>query len=108
MGIFWETDTSQPPAMLVSSIADALQSPPPDSHEALATEATQRAKLAAGAKPPTTFNAGRFVMALVIVGVLLAAAILCEANGWKDAEKTLLSLATTAFGIVTGLLGGKA
>jgi hypothetical protein len=107
MGIFWEPETDKPSPLIVNNFAEAIRSQPPDNDEAVAAQATQRAQAAASVAQPVTFHVWRLVGALVIVGVLLVAGIVSDANGWTDAEKTLFALATAGFGVVTGLLSGK-
>jgi hypothetical protein len=107
MGIFWETKPDEPSPLLVNNFAAALRTQPPADEATVKAQATESARAAATVTPPTTFNAQRFVMAVIIVAVLLIAGIVCNAQGWTDAEKTLFTLATTAFGVVTGLLAGK-
>jgi hypothetical protein len=108
MGVFWSTDPVSPPPLVVQNFKDALRADVSGDDDLQVTaHATQRAQSAASVQSPAQFNPARFLAALAIVAVLLAAGIVCNAKGWSDSSKTLFTLATTAFGVVTGLLTGK-
>jgi hypothetical protein len=100
MGIFW----SEPPATdLEAALERAYQTPPPP-EERRAELARQEAQQVAG---PSTFRADRLLLALAIVAVLLGAGVWAEAGNLAASSKALFGLATTAFGIVVGLLTGE-
>jgi hypothetical protein len=105
MGVFWDQAEADPQYM-VDSFSAALRTPPPQ-QDALVEDLARTHARAASVRPAAKLNVGRLIAALVIVGVLLGAGIACNSAHLHDAEKTLFSLATTAFGVVVGLLTGK-
>jgi hypothetical protein len=55
----------------------------------------------------SSFNTGRFFVALAIFAVLIAAAIYTDAESFKSSPAALFALATTVFGVVVGFLGSE-
>lgn len=105
MGIFWESPTQTPPATVqLFHAAYAMQPPAADMVGQLATNS---AAAAVSLSAPTTLNSTRLILALAIVAVLLGAGIWTDQAHLADSSKTLFALATTAFGIVTGLVTGE-
>jgi hypothetical protein len=95
-------------APLVAPLRDALATPPPSDAAAATVSATNKAtevtkQLLGG----TTFNTGRFLVAVGIFVVLLGAAIWTDADHLKDSPTALYALATTVFGVVVGFLGAE-
>lgn len=106
MGVFWEY-TDEPSPYVVKSFKEALESASPAGAEALEREAGERAKAVTGSTGKGRLHAGRLAGALAIVVVLVGVAIAAEALGLDESSKALFGLATTAFGIVVGLLTGE-
>ncbi|MGO9080744.1 MAG: hypothetical protein ACLQDY_17145 [Streptosporangiaceae bacterium] len=105
MGIFWNY-ADEPPPSVVASFSEALAKAPPQG-PALAQEAQTRAAAAAGVTPRASLNRLNLVVALGTVAVLLGAGIGTDAANLPNSSKAIYALATTAFGIVVGLLTGE-
>jgi hypothetical protein len=105
MGVFWDYK-DQPSQAVVDSFRAALEKTPPQG-PALDEEATTRAAAVTNASPPASLNRANLVVALVVVAVLLGAGIGTDAANLPNSSKALYALATTAFGIVVGLLTGE-
>ncbi len=106
MGIFW-TYSAQPQQAVVQSFQDALTKPPADDPVTLTREATERAAAAANVSAPAHLDYPRLITALGIVAVLLIGAVWTDAAHVGDSSNALFALATTAFGMVVGLLTGE-
>lgn len=107
MGIFWNY-TAQPPASTTQLFRAALQAPPP----ARADLESQARDLAAQATPQpqvhtANLNVMNLIVAILIVFAFVGAGIGTNAAGLTTSTASLFALATTAFGIVVGLLGGE-
>ena len=105
MGIFWE-ETGNPAPDVERSFKDALAKAPP-SDSTLDAEAHDRATAAANANTPAKLKTANLIVALLIVAVLIGCAIGTDAAHLPNSSKALFGLATTAFGIVVGLLTGE-
>ena len=105
MGIFYDRVPAEEPRSPRAVIADALQTDP-KAVQNVDAEAKKRAKELAPAGY-AKFNAGRFVGAIVVFGVIVAAAIVCEATDLDKSSDALWALAATVFGVVVGFLGGE-
>jgi hypothetical protein len=105
MGVFWDYNDEPSPAV-VNSFRTALAKTPPADPD-LEEEAQTRAAAATNASPPAALNKANLVTALLIVAVLLGAGIGTDAANLPNSSKALYALATTAFGIVVGLLTGE-
>lgn len=105
MGLFWNY-ASVPSATVEESFRTALAKTPPQG-DALDEEAKTRAAAVTNTNPPASLNKANLVVALVIVAVLLGAGIGTDAANLPNSSKALYALATTAFGIVVGLLTGE-
>jgi len=106
MGVFWDTQPNEVSYHLVASIEDALTTAAPSDSTQLHKMAVQKAK-AIQTTPPVSFHPTRLVIAMFIVAILVGAGIYCDAHSYADATKYVFGIATTAFGIVVGLLTGK-
>lgn len=120
MGVFYERVGGPPPESLVpvdtvrSVVERGLQSAPPltgedlvDQTDALVAEARASAPVAADAGE-VRLQGQRLLIAAGLVALLVVAGIVTEANGWSDSSTAIWTLATTAFGVIVGLLGGDA
>jgi hypothetical protein len=105
MGIFWDSK-DQPSQTVVNAFRAALAETPPEP-AALDGEAQARATAVTNTSPPAALNRTNLLVALLIVAVLLGAAIGTDAANLPNSSKALYALATTAFGIVVGLLTGE-
>lgn len=104
MGIFWESLSTER-ASLKSQFREALMASPPSE-----AEAESRANDLAQASTTETeqsLQVGRLLIAMAIVIVLIGAGIWTSAAGLSDPSKSIFGIATTAFGVVVGLLGGE-
>jgi hypothetical protein len=105
MGLFWE-GTGEPAPEVERSFRDALATPPASVPD-LDAAARQRAAAVANASPPATLKKANLIVALAVVAVLIGCAIGTDAAHLPSSSKALFGLATTAFGIVVGLLTGE-
>ncbi len=105
MGIFWDY-SDQPRPSVVDSFKTALTKQAQQGDD-LDAEARERAVAAADATAPASLKAGNLIVALIVVAVLIGAGIGTDAASLPDSSKALYALATTAFGIVVGLLTGE-
>ena len=87
------------------AVAEALQTQPPPADEIDETAEEKAAEVA----PPgyAKFNVGRFVGALVLWGLIVAAAIGAEERGLERAIDGLWAAAAIVFGVVVGFLAGE-
>lgn len=117
MGVFFDSPAGAPQQLLpVSTVRDmvhaSLQEVPPSTEAELAdkTDAvvTSGAASAAGGNVPAGLQALRLLVAVGLVAALVVGGVVTEANGWTDSSTAIWALATTAFGVIVGLLGGEA
>jgi hypothetical protein len=105
MGIFWTYSTEPRPSVVASFKAALAKSPP--SGNALDSEAEERAAATADTTAPANLNSKNLIVAIIIVAALIGAAIGTDAANLPNSSKALYVIATTAFGIVVGLLTGE-
>lgn len=104
MGIFWSDEVEDRGTTLESVLDVAFAARPPGSDQERARLVRNSAREVA---PQAQLKVVPLVIALGIVGVLLGAGIWTDAAGLKGSSRAVFGLATTAFGIVVGLLGGE-
>ena len=110
MGVFWNyTEQPQAQASTMQLFRAALNAPAPATSadlnkqaQALATEVSSPQRTQAA-----ELNATNLVIAILIVIALIGAGIGTNAAGLTTSTTSLFALATTAFGIVVGLLTGE-
>jgi hypothetical protein len=105
MGIFWNYAD---PAQRVEELFTSALAGPSLHGEELQQQA-QILRTAAAASPGTqaTLNLENLAIALLLVVAFVGAGIGTNAVGLTDSTTALFALATTAFGIVVGLLTGE-
>ncbi len=102
MGVFFDRPAITNVA-ITTAISDALKQDP--AAVDVPSESAKRAdELQAGGGG---FKAGRFMIALAILIVFVAAAIGTDAAGVDDSSKALYGFATTIMGVIVGLLAGE-
>lgn len=109
MGIFWNyPDQPQPRPYLVQQFRTALATQPPADAN-LDQQAHDLAAAVASAPPAqaATLDKLNLAIAILIVFAFVGAAIGTDAVGLSTSTTSLFALATTAFGIVVGLLTGE-
>jgi hypothetical protein len=104
VGIFWEPLSTER-ASLRSQFREALMASPPSKAEA-DSRADDLAR-ASTTDSRQSLQVGRLLIAMAIVIVLVGAGIWTAAVGLSDPSKSIFGIATTAFGVVVGLLGGE-
>ncbi|MGO8685686.1 MAG: hypothetical protein ACLQT7_00680 [Candidatus Dormibacteria bacterium] len=92
---------------VVSAVSRALASKPPTPAAADAQASSSAADLTNQLLGGTTFNTGRFLVALAIFVVLLGGGVTADALKLTNSYTTLFALSTTIFGVVVGFLGGE-
>lgn len=118
MGVFFDSPAGRGEKTLlpVSTVHDMVhaslaESPPAAGDDldartnAIVNSATAQA---AGAEVPASLQALRLLVAVGLVAGLVIGGVVTEANGWTDSSTAIWALATTAFGVIVGLLGGEA
>jgi hypothetical protein len=106
MGVFFESKPAQP--KIRSAILESLRDNPA-SDDVAQNAATQRANEVTGEiQADREFKVGRFIGALILFGVIAAFAWYAEIQEMAGASEALWGIATTAFGIVLGFVGGEA
>jgi hypothetical protein len=90
------------------AVRDALVQPPPASLTSAQTDAVARADAATRQMPDDGgFHSDRFLVAIGIFALVVAAAVGTDAGGLPDSSKALYGFAASIFGVVVGLLGGE-
>ena len=93
---------------LTSTLTEALASRPPASSAASTAQATAAAQATVNQLlGGSSFNTGRFVIALAIFAALVGGGIATEATHLTTACGTLFGFAGAVFGIVTAFLGSE-
>jgi hypothetical protein len=106
MGVFFESRPAEP--RIRSAILESLNETPANADAAQGV-ATQRAnQVASDIQADKEFKTGRFIGALIIFGVIAAIAWYAEIRELVSATEALWGIATTAFGVVLGFVGGEA
>jgi hypothetical protein len=105
MGIFW-TYSAEPRPSVVDSFKTALAKPAV-SGNALDNEASERAAAVADTTAPANLNWKNLIVAIILVLALLGTAIGTDAANLPNSSKALYAIATTAFGLIFGLLTGE-
>jgi hypothetical protein len=104
MGLFWDYP-ARPSPVLVQSFREALLTPPDAS--LIDADAETRAAAATSTADTAKLNAARLVVSLGIVAVLVIGGVITDANHLVASSTALYTLATTAFGIVVGVLSAE-
>lgn len=110
MGIFWNyTGHLLTQASTTQLFRTALQAPPPATPADLDSQAQDLA--AQVTSPPhaqaADLNVMNLVVAILIVIAFVGAGIGTDAAGLTTSTASLFALATMAFGIIVGILGGE-
>jgi hypothetical protein len=93
---------------LTSTLTEALATRPPASTTASAAHATAAAQATVNQLlGGSSFNTGRFIIALAIFAALVGGGIATEATHLTTACGTLFGFAGAVFGIVTAFLGSE-
>jgi len=93
---------------LTSTLMTALASPPPAHSAASAAHATAEARTTVNQLlGGSSFNTGRFIIALGIFCALVGGGIATEATHLSTAAGTLFGFAGAVFGVVTAFLGSE-
>jgi len=93
---------------LTEPVRAALESQPPaDPADAAALASAKAEAITNELLGGSSFNTGRFLVALLIFAVLLGGAIATDAVELKSSPAALYALATTVFGVVVGFLGSE-
>jgi hypothetical protein len=90
---------------LVHAVSEGLRQTPPTGADAAQKANKQAAQVANQLLGGSSFNTGRFVIALAIFALLLGGGITANACGQTASGSTLFALATTVFGVVSAFLG---
>lgn len=106
MGVFFESKPAE--HKIRSAILESIQEAPADTEAARGVAIRKADEAAADIRADREFKTGRFVGALILFGVIAASAWYAEIKGLEGATEALWGIATTAFGIVLGLVGGEA
>ena len=106
MGIFWERAVQPPPtpADEAVDIHEAYQEP---TDAERAAHARGRAQAIAQTPEPAKLKAVPLLVAFGVVVAFVVGGVVAEAIHLPDSSKALFGLATTAFGLVVGLLTGE-
>jgi hypothetical protein len=92
---------------VVNAVSKALAATPPSPAAADAQASGSAADLTNQLLGGAKFNTGRFLVALGIFLLLLAAGITTDALKLTNSYTTLFALSTTIFGVIVGFLGGE-
>ena len=92
---------------VVNAVSKALAATPPSPAAADAQASGSAAALTTQLLGGAKFNTGRFLVALGIFLLLLAAGITTDALKLTNSYTTLFALSTTIFGVIVGFLGGE-
>jgi hypothetical protein len=92
---------------VVNAVSKALAATPPSPAAADAQASGSAADLTNQLLGGAKFNTGRFLVALGIFLLLLAAGITTDALKLTNSYNTLFALSTTIFGVIVGFLGGE-
>jgi hypothetical protein len=117
MGVFFDSPIGGTQAVVpVSTVHDmvhaSLREAPPATADALNARTDEvvnavAASAAPGDAVPASLQALRLLVAVGLVAGLVIGGVVTEANGWSDSSTAIWALATTAFGVIVGLLGGE-
>lgn len=105
MGLFYERVSTGAGKTMKEALAEALETDPSS-----VGNVEEAAKVRAAEVAPagyTKFNAGRFIGAVVVFAIIVAAGIATEAFDLDKSSDALWALAATVFGVVVGFLGGE-
>jgi hypothetical protein len=106
MAIFWERKGGAPGIDSDVVIPESFQ-PGEGTDAERAAHARGWAQAAAMTPGPASLRVGPLLVALAIVAALLVGGVIADAADLPNSSKALFGLATTAFGIVVGLLTGE-
>ena len=105
MGVFFERVSPGADKTVRDVVSEALRTDP-DAVGDVDAEAKKRAAEVAPAGY-TTFNAGRFIGALVLWGLVVAGGIATEAFELDKSSDALWAASAIVFGVVVGFLAGE-
>jgi hypothetical protein len=115
MGVFFDSPGTQE-LLPVSTVHDmvhaSLREPPPATPDDLNARTDAVIKSMSSNSAPVdvaaSLQALRLLVAVGLVAALVIGGVVTEANGWSNSSTAIWALATTAFGVIVGLLGGEA
>jgi hypothetical protein len=115
MGVFFDSPGTQE-SLPVSTVQDmvhaSLQESPPATPADLNARTEAVIKSMSSTPSPSddtaSLQALRLLVAVGLVAALVIGGVVTEANGWSNSSTAIWALATTAFGVIVGLLGGEA
>ena len=105
MGVFFERVPTSSEKTVQDVVAEALRTDP-NAVGNVDDEAKERASEVAPAGY-TTFNASRFIGALVLWGLIVAGGIATEAFDLDKSSDALWGASAVVFGVVVGFLAGE-
>jgi hypothetical protein len=106
MGVFFESRPVEP--RIRSAILESLNDTPPNADAAQSVAAQRANEVTSDIEADREFKTGRFIGALILFGVIAAIAWYAEVRELEGATEALWGIATTAFGVVLGFVGGEA
>lgn len=106
MGVFFESKPAEP--KIRSAILESLNETPANEEAAQGVAMQRASDVANELEADREFKTGRFIGALILFGVIAAIAWYAETRELQGATEALWGIATTAFGVVLGFVGGEA
>lgn len=105
MGIFFESQPLRP--AMQQAIKEAY-SADPDAIEDVDGAAESKARdVTEQVRESSTFQAGRFLIALAIFALIAAGGLIADVANLDDSSKALYGFAATILGVIVGFLGGE-